>query len=88
MGRDVGGWLCREGRILGTSREMYLWLIHVDVGQKPSQYCKVVILQLKIKLHLKKEHYIQRQMFLSLQGCKQTFLKHFAEKPAKKEKKS
>ena len=24
-----------------------LWLIHVDVWQKPTQYCKVIILQLK-----------------------------------------
>ena len=23
-----------------------LWLIHVDVWQRPSQYCKVIILQL------------------------------------------
>ena len=23
---------------------LYLWLIHVDVWQKPIQYCKVVIL--------------------------------------------
>ena len=23
------------------------WLIHVDVWQKPPQYCKVIILQLK-----------------------------------------
>jgi len=35
---------------------VYLWLIHVDEWQKPSQYCKVIILQLKIKLHLKKNH--------------------------------
>ena len=26
---------------------VYLWLIHIDVWQKPSQYCKVIILQLK-----------------------------------------
>ena len=26
---------------------VYLWLIHVDVWQKLSQYCKVIILQLK-----------------------------------------
>ena len=25
---------------------VYLWLIHVDVWQKLSQYCKVIILQL------------------------------------------
>ena len=34
---------------------VYLWLIHVDVWQKPSQYYKAVILQLKIKF-LKKEN--------------------------------
>ena len=25
----------------------YVWPIHVDYGKKPSQYCKVIILQLK-----------------------------------------
>ena len=29
---------------------MYLWLIHVDTWQKPAQYCKAVILQLKINV--------------------------------------
>jgi len=41
VGREMGGGL----RIGGTP--VYLWLIHVDVWQKPSQYCKVIILQLK-----------------------------------------
>ena len=27
-----------------------LWLIHVDVWQKPTQRCKVLVLQLKINL--------------------------------------
>ena len=27
---------------------VYLWLIHVNVGQKPTQYSKAVVLQLKI----------------------------------------
>ena len=26
---------------------LYLWLIHVDVWQKPTQYYKAIILQLK-----------------------------------------
>ena len=26
---------------------MHPWVIHVDVWQKPAQYCKVIILQLK-----------------------------------------
>ena len=35
---------------------VYLWLIHADVWQKSTQYCRVIILQLKIKkLILKKE---------------------------------
>ena len=33
---------------------VYLWLIHVDVWQKPTQFCKAIILQLKINLKLKK----------------------------------
>ena len=28
---------------------VYLWPIHVDVWWKPSQYCKVIILQKKIE---------------------------------------
>ena len=32
---------------------VYLWLIHIDVWQKPTQYCKAIILQLKINKFLK-----------------------------------
>ena len=42
MGWEVGGKFRREGTYV------YLWLIHVDVCQKPTQYCKAVFLQLKI----------------------------------------
>ena len=38
----VGGRFKREGTYV------YLWLIHVDAWQKPTQYCKAIILQLKI----------------------------------------
>ena len=38
-----GGREVQEG---GT--HVYLWLIHVEVQQKPTQYCKAIILQLKI----------------------------------------
>ena len=41
VGREVGGGLRREGT------RICLWPIHVDVWQKPSQYYKVIILQLK-----------------------------------------
>ena len=34
----------REGKYV------YLWLIHADVWQKPTQHCKAIIVQLKIKL--------------------------------------
>ena len=34
---------CRKGTYV------YLWLIHTDVWQKSIQYCKAIILQLKIK---------------------------------------
>ena len=42
IGKEVGRWFEREGTYV------YLWLIYVDVCQKPSQYGKVIILQLKI----------------------------------------
>ena len=39
---EVGGMVKREGTYVD------LWLIHVDVWKKPAQYCKAIILQLKI----------------------------------------
>ena len=41
-GWEVGGRFSREGICV------YLWLIHVDERQRPTQYCKAIILQLKI----------------------------------------
>jgi len=38
------GW---EGRFRKEGIYVRLWPIHVDVWQRPSQYCKVIILQLK-----------------------------------------
>ena len=38
-GRGWGGWL-EEG--LGWGTRVYPWLIHVNVWQKPLQYCKVI----------------------------------------------
>ena len=49
---------CEQFKITNKSRTrrklkreetyVYLWLTHVDVWQKPIQYCKAIILQLKI----------------------------------------
>ena len=44
MGRDMGGRFKKEGIYV------YLWLIHVDVWQKTTKFCKAIILQLKNKL--------------------------------------
>ena len=43
MGRKMGGRFRREGIYV------CLWLIHVDVWQKPIQFCKAIVLQLKNK---------------------------------------
>ena len=36
---------------------VHLWLIHVDVWQKPTQFCKAIILQLKNKIKIKEKDY-------------------------------
>ena len=36
-------------------KDVCLWLIHVDVWQKPLQYCKVISFQLKKLINFKKE---------------------------------
>ena len=41
-------WWEVTGRFKKEGTYMYLWLIHVGVWQKPTQYCKAIILQLKI----------------------------------------
>ena len=48
MGKKVEGRLEREGT------HVYLWLIHVDVWQKPTQFCKTIILQVRNKYFFKK----------------------------------
>ena len=53
----VGGWEGRwEGGVSGRDHHpLYLWLIHVDVWQKPTQCCKTITLKLKInKFNYKK----------------------------------
>ena len=62
MGWEVGGRLRRE------EARLYLWLLHVDVWQKPIQYCKAIILQLKI--NSKREGILLRSKtnFFSVEG--------------------
>ena len=52
FGLSPPGSLC-----VGFSRgiHVYLWLIHVEVWQKTTKFCKAIILQLKHKLSLKKK---------------------------------
>ena len=44
MGRKMGGRFKREGTYV------HLWVIHADVWQKTTKFCKAIILQLKNKL--------------------------------------
>ena len=36
--------------VQGEKTCVYLWLIHADAWQKPTQHCKAIILQLKINI--------------------------------------
>ena len=36
-----------RGRFKREGTYVYLWLIHVDVWQKPTKFCKAIILPLK-----------------------------------------
>ena len=45
---------------------VYLWLIHVDVWQKPIQDCKVVILQLKKNFFNFKRKEVSHQVYPTL----------------------
>ena len=62
IGWEVGERFKKEGTYL------YLWLIHVDVWQKPIQYCKAIVLQLKINKLIFKE----RKARLKSSGLKTT----------------
>ena len=42
------GWEVGESIHKRVYKSVYLWLIHVDVWQKPTQYYKAIIVQLKI----------------------------------------
>ena len=48
------GWGGRWEGGSGWGTHVYPWLIHVNVWQKPPEYCKVISLQLKLKNKNKK----------------------------------
>ena len=55
LGRPRGiGWGGRRERGLGWGTHVNPWLIHVNVWQKPIQYCKIISLQL-IKINGEKK---------------------------------
>ena len=45
----------------GRGHTVYLWLIHIDVGQKITQYCKDIILPLKINKFVLKKTYRRKE---------------------------
>ena len=45
----------KKGRFKREGTYVSLWLIHVDVCQKQTPYCKAIILQLDINKFFKKE---------------------------------
>ena len=64
MGRKMGGRFKKEGTYV------YLWLIQVDVWQKSTYYCKVIIFLLKINNFLKNQEDalgIQNTLTITLQ---------------------
>ena len=48
-----GRGMCVAGRLIRERTFVYLWLVHIAVEQKSTQYCKKIILQLKMKKKLK-----------------------------------
>ena len=57
MGREIGGRLKRQGIYA------YLWLIHVEVFQKTTKFCKAIILRLKNKYIFKNWDCFQIELF-------------------------
>ena len=78
LGRPRGiRWRGRWKRGSGGGTHVNPWLIHVNVWQKPLQYCKVISLQL-IKINEKKKWYIYTCAFEEkLIDLKRTFFFFF-----------
>jgi len=67
---NLEGWDAREvaGRFKREGTYVYLWLIHVDVWQKRTQYWKAIIPQLKIN-KLKKRGIGEPSHFIMVHFC-------------------
>ena len=52
MGLEVGGRFKKE------EKRVYMWLIHNDIWQKPTQHCKAIVIQLKIN-EKKKDYHLE-----------------------------
>ena len=59
------GWGGRWDGGSGWGTHLNPWLIHVNVWQKPPQYCKVISLQL-IKINGKKRNTINKNMSINI----------------------
>ena len=58
------------GRFKREGTYIYLWLIHVDIWQKPTQYCKAINLRLKKKqIKKKKTLGVIKKQGKSLKNC-------------------
>ena len=52
--RGAIGW--KVGGRFKEGTYVYLWLIHVDIWLKPTQYCKAINLQLKVNKFKKRKN--------------------------------
>ena len=83
LGRPRGmGWGGRREGGLGWGTHVNPWLIHVNVWQKPVQYCKVISLQL-IKINEKKwlQVFLLNCSFDEKKNCKNLYKKLFEGEP-------
>ena len=65
MGWEVGGGFRKEGIYA------YLWLIHVDVWQKPIQHCNAIILQIKMNIFFKVPLKLTEKIYLGINLTKE-----------------
>ena len=58
---NLEGWDRAGGgrEVQGEKTCVYLWLVHADIWQKPTQHCKAIILQLNINTLRKNPHLVK-----------------------------